>query len=363
LQKSVLGLSLEVLFHDSMRQQPTFSEIDRFLQAMGFQLFDLEIYRHARRTLPRPPLTFGNTDIGQVLWGQALYLRDGAGRVDRSPARDLQPWDRTRMLKLASLMEIFMLPDCALELIQASTALLDVDMRSQLERQIVADVNTLSQPAMKNIQPAERLMTALGATPQPRCYAQRFDCLSPTELQHLALAISTSPYLAASQLSTNFEGSRGFSVVFTRAGIDRVKDRFPSFTPYLDTALKSAANAFYLNPLVLDEGMGVEPHVDCSISSYDMVLTTPKLVSVLYVQVPADLRGGELVLVAGERPVGTIVPQTNKLVYFLGNLVHSVNPVYCSSSRISLICEQYNLSEERLKNIPEFEIKSGAKQY
>jgi FkbM family methyltransferase len=138
LQTSVLGLSLEVLFHDSMRHQPTFSEIDRFLQAMGFQLFDLEIYRHARRTLPRPTLTFGNTDIGQVLWGQALYLRDGVAEIERSNSSDCQPWHQTRMLKLASLMEIFTLPDCALELIQASTALLDIDLRSQLERQILS---------------------------------------------------------------------------------------------------------------------------------------------------------------------------------------------------------------------------------
>jgi FkbM family methyltransferase len=361
LQNSVLGLSLEVLFHASMRHQPTFSEIDRFLQAMGFQLFDLDIYRHARRTLSRPMSALGNTDIGQVLWGQALYLRDGVAEIKQSNFRNCHQWHQTRILKLASLMEIFTLPDCALELIQASTALLDVDIQTSIERTIVPVVNSLTKPAM-NTQSAD-LLTTPSPLPQPRCYAQRFDCLSAAELQHLAQTITTSPYLAASQLSTNFQGSRGFSVIFTRTGIDRVKEHFPGFAPYLDKALKSGCNAFYLNPLLLDRGMGVEPHVDCSISSYDMVLTTPKIVSVLYVQVPEDTIGGELILKTGQRLVGTIVPQTNKLVHFVGTLVHSVNPVHCSSSRISLICEQYNLSEERLKNIPEFEIKSGAKKY
>ncbi|WP_198288378.1 FkbM family methyltransferase [Chamaesiphon minutus] len=362
LQNSVLGLSLEVLFHSSMRQQPTFSDIDRFLQAMGFQLFDLEIYRHARRALPRPMSKFGNTDIGQVLWGQALYLRDGVAEIDRSNSSDCQPWHQTRILKLASLMEIFTLPDCALELIRDSTAFLDRDLQTSIERAIVRNVNSLTEPAM-NIQSADRLSTAPSHVPQPRGYAQRFDCLSAAELQHLAQTITTSPYLAASQLSTNFQGSRGFSVIFTRSGIDRVKEHFPGFAPYLDKALKSACNAFYLNPLLLDEGMGVEPHVDCSISSYDMVLTIPKIVSVLYVQVPEDTIGGELILRTEQRLIGTIVPQTNKLVYFVGQLLHSVNPVHCSSSRISLICEQYHLSEDRLKNIPEFEIKSAAKKY
>lgn len=199
--------------------------------------------------------------------------------------------------------------------------------------------------------------------PQPRCYAQRYPCLSTEDLQNLAQTITTSPYLADSQLSTNFQGSRGFSVIFTRSGIDRVKQHFPGFAPYLQKALKSACNAFYLNPLVLTEGMGVEPHVDCSISSYDMVLTIPQLVSVLYVQVPEDMTGGELILKAGKHLVGTIIPQTNTLVHFVGKLLHSVNPVKSSQPRISLICEQYNLSTERLQNIPEFEIKSGANQY
>jgi len=362
LQSSVLGLSLEVLFHASMRHQPTFSEIDQFLQAMGFQLFDLDIYRHARRTLSRPMGPLGNTDIGQVLWGQALYLRDGVVQIKQSSLSDRLEWNQTRILKLASIMEIFTLPDCALELIQASTALLDLEHQTLMERLTAPYINSPTEFAM-NTQSSQHSLTLQSFLPQPRCYAERSHYLSIEDLQNIAQTITTSPYLAESQLSTNFQGSRGFSVIFTRSGIDRVKEHFPSFTPYLQKALKSGCNAFYLNPLLLTEGMGVEPHVDCSISSYGMVMTIPKLVSVLYVQVPKDMTGGELVLKAGKRLVGSIVPQTNTLVYFLGNLLHSVNPVKCSQPRISLICEQYNLSAERLKNIPDFEIKSGAKKY
>jgi len=142
LKSSILGLSLEVLFHASMRHQPTFSEIDQFLQGMGFQLFDLDIYRHARRTLSLPMGAFGNTDIGQVMWGQALYLRDGMAQIKQSNLSDHFEWNQTRILKLASLMEIFTLPDCALELIQASTTLLNLDHQTLMARLTAPYVNS-----------------------------------------------------------------------------------------------------------------------------------------------------------------------------------------------------------------------------
>ncbi|MEQ9549602.1 MAG: 2OG-Fe(II) oxygenase [Coleofasciculus sp. G3-WIS-01] len=119
-------------------------------------------------------------------------------------------------------------------------------------------------------------------------------------------------------------------------------------------------NTFYLNPLVLEGGTCVEPHVDCSISLYSRKLTIPNLVSVLYVQVPHDLQGGELLLETGEDQVVQIQPQTNTMLFFRGNLEHSVNQVKSSQPRISVICEQYNLSETRLQQIPEFEIQSEA---
>jgi hypothetical protein len=117
LQTSVLGLSLEVLFHSCIRNQPTFSHIDLFLNSLGFRLFDLAIYRQARKALPLPTISpLGVTQQGQVLWGQALYLRDGFSELESN--QELYHWDQVNVLKLASLMELFCLPDCAVELIQ-----------------------------------------------------------------------------------------------------------------------------------------------------------------------------------------------------------------------------------------------------
>ncbi|MDJ0713521.1 MAG: FkbM family methyltransferase [Prochloraceae cyanobacterium] len=367
LQRSVLGLSIEVLFHSSLRNQPTFSEIDLFLSSLGFQLFDLATYRHARKALPLPANSLGVTQQGQLLWGQALYLRDGVNEIESE--QGIANWDHDRVLKLATLMEIFCLPDCAIELIQTGVkkGILTENMETAIDYltpPIEKGNKTVSVSYQEYVQLAQKksrstaIKEAIKATPI-KCYAQKRDLFEDEYLSELRSQILSSPYLSASQLSEGFAGTKGFSVIFKRSGMAEVERQFPFFAPYLKIALKQACNAFYLNPLVLEGETRVEPHVDCSISSYDMVYTNPNLVSVLYVQVPEDIQGGELVLQPSEDKVIQIQPRRNTLIYFLGNLMHSVNEVKCSEPRISLICEQYNLDQTRLEKIPEFEIKSG----
>ena len=176
-------------------------------------------------------------------------------------------------------------------------------------------------------------------------------------LQELRSHIITSPYLSNSQLSKSFTDTKGFSVIFKRSSINLVEQHFPYLAGYLQESLKLSCNAFYLNILILENGNSVAKHSDCSISSYEMIYTNPRLVSVFYVDVPQDLQGGELIIKTESKEL-KIKPQANTLIYFLGNLIHGVNQVKSSQSRISLVCEQYCLSSQRLKNIPDFEIKS-----
>lgn len=42
--------------------------------------------------------------------------------------------------------------------------------------------------------------------------------------------------------------------------------------------------------------------------------------------------------------------------------MHSVNPVKTSGTRLSLVCEQYSLSEAELAEIPEFTVESRIAQ-
>ncbi len=148
--------------------------------------------------------------------------------------------------------------------------------------------------------------------------------------------------------------------MFQRSELGEVEQRFPFFKLYLDRVLQPTCNAFYLNPLLLQEGSRVDPHIDRSLRSYCKTVEPPVVVSVLYVQVLSNLQGGELVLRWHKRQVGQIKPEVNTLLYFRGDLTHSVNAVKTTGTRLSLVCEQYSLSETELQDIPGFAIESRA---
>lgn len=181
-------------------------------------------------------------------------------------------------------------------------------------------------------------------------------------LKDLCGEIQACPYFAVNNLNRDFVNTKGFSVVFQRQGLAEVKQQFPFFKPYLDLALQPNCNAFYLNPLLLKEGSHVDPHIDRSLRSYCKTIEPPAIVSVLYVQVPPNLEGGELVLRSHKCQVGQIKPQTNTLLYFQGDLTHSINAVKTPGIRLSLVCEQYSLSEAELQQIPQFTVESRATQ-
>ena len=115
LKKSVLGLSIEVKFIKVNDDQPLFFEIDKYLRSLGFELYDLDINRSTRKTLA--PYASVNLDIGQVLLAQALYLRDTATQLEVSRSH-LRFWNKSKILKMTSIQELFNLPDCSIELIQ-----------------------------------------------------------------------------------------------------------------------------------------------------------------------------------------------------------------------------------------------------
>ena len=193
-------------------------------------------------------------------------------------------------------------------------------------------------------------------------YQQTSNAFPVQYLQDLWGEIQACPYFAINNLNRDFINTKGFSVVFQRQGLAEVCQKFPYFKPYLDKALLSNCNAFYLNPLLLKAGSRVDPHIDRSLRSYCKTIEPPASVSVLYVRVPEDMEGGELVLKLQKRQVGQIKPQTNSLIYFQGDLTHAVNAVTTPGNRLSLVCEQYCLSEDELEEIPQFTLESRVNQ-
>jgi FkbM family methyltransferase len=128
-----LGISVEVQHHGPIHAYAnTFDNVDRFMRGHGFTLFDVESYRYSRTALPA---TFvfdlaAQTVSGQVLWSEALYFRDLA-----DPAYEKKwPYVMTpeRVVKLASLFDLFGLCDCAAELLVNRGEFLPSDVRNQL---------------------------------------------------------------------------------------------------------------------------------------------------------------------------------------------------------------------------------------
>ena len=121
LRKSVLGISCEALFSPWHRGQRVFADLDSFLRSQGFELYDMPIYKFARKSLPDfrnaiTPTTAG-ANYGQVIFSDVLYFRDPIKEIESGILLE-DAWDEHKILKLVSMYEIFHLPDCAIELLQ-----------------------------------------------------------------------------------------------------------------------------------------------------------------------------------------------------------------------------------------------------
>lgn len=182
-------------------------------------------------------------------------------------------------------------------------------------------------------------------------------------LDTLRQQIRKSRLFTTNNLNRDFVGTQGFSVVFRRERLPRVVVEFPWAERYLQRALRADCNAFYLNPLQLAQGSVVRPHIDRSLHAYVLDIDPPRAVSVLYVDVPPDLRGGDLVLRRGKKFLGRVTPRAGMLVEFEGDLEHAVERVDSAGKRLSLVCEQYALEDEQLAMVPDYRIETRAKSY
>ena len=194
-------------------------------------------------------------------------------------------------------------------------------------------------------------------------YTEQAEAFPPAYLRCLKKQLLASPYFTTNTLNRDFVKTRGFSVVFRAEARAEVEVGFPVLAPYLERALRTDCNAFYLNPLLLQGGSRVDPHIDRSLRSYCKTVLPPVCVSVLYVDAPPTMAGGSLVLARGRKRVARIQPRTNTLVVFDGDLTHSIERVESATVRMSLVCEQYCLLPDELEQIPAYSIETRARSY
>jgi FkbM family methyltransferase len=114
----VLGVFVEAQLHGSLHPHSnTFAGIDHLMRDRGFTLFDVEVYRYTRASLPGRFMYSipAQTTEGPVSFAEAFYARDLA-----APGYDAR-WgfeaSQDKLLKLLCLYEIFGLPDCGAELL------------------------------------------------------------------------------------------------------------------------------------------------------------------------------------------------------------------------------------------------------
>ena len=112
LERSILAITTEVEFCELYINQPLFSDIDTYLRKQGFTLFNMSYGSRDRRC---SPITSKNR-YGQLLWGDAIYLRD---LIKEDASIHLKTPDE--ILKLACIADILDFPDYALELLQYLT--------------------------------------------------------------------------------------------------------------------------------------------------------------------------------------------------------------------------------------------------
>ena len=113
----IMGVGIEVrLWGSDEETDGTFHNVDRFMKAHGFELFNLSLRRYSTAALPsrfvgRAP---GANERGRVHHGDAMYARDlGSGMYAAFADR----LTSEKLLNLTAIFAIFDLPDCAAEVL------------------------------------------------------------------------------------------------------------------------------------------------------------------------------------------------------------------------------------------------------
>ncbi|MFB3853304.1 MAG: FkbM family methyltransferase [Vicinamibacterales bacterium] len=130
LASFVVGLEVEVEFAPIYRGQPLFADVDRFLQGLGYLLFDLRPCYWKRSA----GLGMGGPR-GQIVWADALYLRSLPAL--RKAIAGLDPaLRRAKLLRALTICLLYGYCDYALEIVREAGDALAPDDRAVVERRL-----------------------------------------------------------------------------------------------------------------------------------------------------------------------------------------------------------------------------------
>jgi FkbM family methyltransferase len=129
LGRGVFGVEVEVELNPIYQQQPLFSDVDRFLRSLGYELFDLELRRWKHRAGEDLALT-----RGQVAWGDALFLLD----PERTQLVVRQGDDLSvpTLARIVSICLLYNLGDYALALLDSLGEAIGEQLRTAVTRSV-----------------------------------------------------------------------------------------------------------------------------------------------------------------------------------------------------------------------------------
>lgn len=119
LKEGLLGFEIESQFHgDSGEYGNNFANILNLANENNFYLYKLDSYTYSRNSLrkkyvhPFPAQTHG----GQIMWGDALFLRDGLSLESKED-----------ILKMILILHSYDLEDCAFEILEEKSNVLGIN--------------------------------------------------------------------------------------------------------------------------------------------------------------------------------------------------------------------------------------------
>jgi FkbM family methyltransferase len=176
LERGVLAVIAEVEFIRIYANQPLFGDVDVYLRNKGFTLFDLvHLHRDYRRSSP----IISNEHPGQLVWGDAFYLRD--------PLQEqINTYLKTphKILKLACIADVLNFSDYTLELLEYLTLEYGKDPKYNFANNII---DSLAQfPGL-----VKQGLSALPVIDRIRDYASGYNFSGPTKVVQVGLQASS----------------------------------------------------------------------------------------------------------------------------------------------------------------------------
>lgn len=184
--------------------------------------------------------------------------------------------------------------------------------------------------------------------------------------EQLYLYIKNHPKNNKNNLSYSFKGSYGLSFSFKNNNIYKNLKQYNLEQLYeiinkLIHNTTNDSNAYYFNILIIptkkeNKKMAANFHYDNTLSieknNKDIL---PKFVTVLYLHLPTKFNNGHLIIKNNNDDI-KIKPEVSKLIKFRGDTYHGVENMSSNNNdfRVSLVLEHYKLSNDDLKQVPDF---------